>query len=50
MKTTPKKTVKTFDAVKNMREIRDKMSLEIMDMDFDQLKAYFKKQRAQKVK
>lgn len=28
-----------------MREIRDKISLEIADMDFEQLKAYFKQHR-----
>ena len=49
MKTKPKKSKKTFDAVKSMREIRDKISLEIADMDFEQLKAYFKKQKPQKV-
>lgn len=27
-----------------MREIRDKISLEIADMNFEQLKTYFKKQ------
>ena len=34
---------KGFDAVKSMREIRDKISLEIADMNFEQLKEYFKK-------
>ena len=48
MKTKTQKTAKTFDAVKSMREIRDKISLEIADMDFDQLKAYFKQQRLQR--
>lgn len=47
MKSKTKKSVKTFDAVKSMREIRDKISLEIADMNFDQLKAYFKKQQIQ---
>jgi hypothetical protein len=50
MKTKPKKPKKTFDAVKSMREIRDKISLEIADMNFEELKAYFKKQRLQKAK
>ena len=45
MKTKQKKTAKTFDAVKSMREIRDKISLEIADMNFEQLKAYFKQSR-----
>ena len=34
MKTKSNKTKKTFDAVKSMREIRDKISLEIADMNF----------------
>ena len=42
--------VKTFDAVKSMREIKDKISLEIADMNFEQLKAYFKQKRLQRVK
>ena len=50
MKAKTKKTVKTFDAVKSMREIKDKISLEIADMNFDQLKAYFKQKRLQRVK
>ena len=45
MKTKLKKTVKSFDTVKSMREIRDKISLEIADMNFEQLKEYFKQQR-----
>ena len=50
MKTKVKKSVKDFDAVKSMREIRDKISEEIADMNFEQLKAYFKKHRLQKAK
>ena len=50
MKTKIKKENKTFDAVKSMREIRDKISLEIADMSFEQLKEYFKNQRLQKAK
>jgi len=49
-KTKIKKTAKTFDAVKSMREIKDKISLEIADMNFEQLKAYFKKHRLQRTK
>ena len=45
-----KKAEKTFDAVKSMREIKDKISLEIADMNFDQLKAYFKQKRLQRAK
>ncbi|MBU2649664.1 MAG: hypothetical protein KKA81_01905 [Bacteroidetes bacterium] len=33
---------KTFDAVKMMREIRDKISQETQNMTFEQLKAYIK--------
>ena len=50
MKTKSKKTPKTFDAVQSMREIRDKISLEIADMSFEQLKAYFKKHKLQRAK
>ena len=42
---TSRKTGTSFDAVKSMREIRDKISLEIADMNFEQLKAYFKQHR-----
>jgi len=49
-KAKTKKTEKTFDAVKSMREIKDKISLEIADMNFDQLKAYFKQKRLQRAK
>ena len=41
MKTTEKE--KPFDAVKMMRDIRDKISSETQDMTFDELKAYIKK-------
>ena len=47
---TKKVVKKTFDAVKSMREIRDKISLEIADMNFDQLKEYFKQKRLQRAK
>jgi hypothetical protein len=43
MKTTTKRT----DLVKKMREIRDKFSIEIMDMTFDQEKEYIKNQLAE---
>jgi hypothetical protein len=44
METTKKQ--KTFDAVKMMREIRDKISEETQNMSFEELKAYIKKQLA----
>ena len=34
---------KTFDAVKMMREIRDKISAETQNMSFEELKAYINK-------
>jgi hypothetical protein len=36
------KKEKTFDAVKMMRESRDKISQETQNMSFEQLKAYVK--------
>ena len=50
MKTKISKEKKAFDAVKSMREIRDKISSDIADMSFVQLKEYFKKNRLQKAK
>ena len=43
MKTTVNKT----SLVKKMREIRDNLSLEIMDMTFEQEKEHIKKQLAE---
>jgi hypothetical protein len=37
---------KQFDAVKMMRDIRDKISSETQNMTFDELKAYIKQQLA----
>ena len=34
-------TIKDFKAVKFMREVRDQISLDIKDMDFQQVKKYF---------
>ena len=44
---TTKKTEKKFDAVKMMREIRDKVSSETQNMSFEELKAYLKNQIAE---
>ncbi len=44
MKTT--KREKAFDSVKMMRDIRDKISVDTQNMNFDELKAYIKKQLA----
>ena len=38
-----KKTEKKFDAIKVMREIRDKISLEIMNMTYEEERAYLDK-------
>ena len=37
------KIKKDFDAVKFMRQTRDKISIEISDMDYKQIKKYFTK-------
>jgi hypothetical protein len=44
---TNKIKTKEFDAVEMMREIRDKMSAEISNMNYAQLKEYLKKRREQ---
>jgi len=44
METTKKE--KQFDAVKMMRDIRDKISSENQNMTFDELKAYIKQKLA----
>ncbi len=38
-----KQTEKKFDAIKVMREIRDKISLEIMNMSYEEERAYLDK-------
>ena len=38
-------TKKEFDAVKFMRDTRDEISLEIQDMDFEELKKYYQQRR-----
>lgn len=40
---TIKKKEKSFDSVKMMREIRDKISIETLDMTFEELKTYIEK-------
>ena len=39
------KNKKEFDAVEFMRQTRDKISQEIADFDFEQIKEYFAKKR-----
>ena len=43
MKTKNKNSEKKFDAIKTMREIRDKVSLEIMNMNYKQERAFLDK-------
>jgi hypothetical protein len=40
---TKNKTEKKFDTVKTFREIKDKISIEIKGMTFEELTAYFEK-------
>lgn len=42
MKTKAKPVEKEFDTVKTFRAIKEKMSLEMANMSFDQIKAYLK--------
>jgi hypothetical protein len=42
-----KKTEKKFDAIKVMRQIRDQISSEIMNMTYEQERAYLDKLLAQ---
>ncbi|MDI9312308.1 MAG: hypothetical protein QM535_19015 [Limnohabitans sp.] len=39
------KIIKDFKAVKFMREVRDKISNDIKDMNFEQLKKYFEERK-----
>lgn len=43
MEKKTKKIEKQFDAIKTMREIRDKLSLEIMNMSYEQERAFLDK-------
>lgn len=48
MKTKPKKAVqeKNFDTVKTFRAIKEKISLEMANMNFEQIKEYLKNNSA----
>jgi hypothetical protein len=37
--------IKDFKAVKFMRDVRDKISIDIKDMNFDQIKRYFEERK-----
>ncbi len=50
MKTKETKAIKKYDAVKEMRKIRDKISSEIAGMNAEQIIAYFKQKRLQRTK
>ena len=50
MKTKETKIVKKYDAVKEMRKIRDKISSEIAGMNAEQILVYFKQPRLHKAK
>ena len=41
--------IKDFQAVKFMREVRDRISSEIKDMDFEEIKKYFEERRKLKI-
>ncbi|MCB9033721.1 MAG: hypothetical protein H6553_07780 [Chitinophagales bacterium] len=45
MKNKKGKVIKDFKAVEFMREVRDKISIDIKDMDFEQIKKYFEKRK-----
>ena len=44
-----RKKIKEFDTVKTFRAIKEKMSLEMANMDFEQIKNYLK-EKSQKLK
>ena len=50
MKTKNNNVVKDFDAIKTMRAIRDRISTEIMNMNYEQERAYLDKLLANKKK
>ncbi len=41
--------IKDFKAVKFMREVRDKISADIKDMTFEEIKKYFEERRKMKL-
>ena len=47
MKPKNKISEKEFDTVKTFRDIKEKMSLDMSKMNFDQIKEYLKKRSAQ---
>ena len=47
MKTKNKEVEKDFDTVKTFRAIKEKISLEMANMNFEQIKAYLKEKSLQ---
>lgn len=45
MKQSKEKIIKGFKAVDFMRKVRDKISYDIQEMDFEQIKEYFENRR-----
>jgi hypothetical protein len=45
MSNTKEKAIKGFKAVSFMREVRDQISNEIKDMNFEELKKYYEERR-----
>jgi len=46
---TKEAVIKDFKAVKFMRDVRDKISIDIKDMSLEEIKKYFEERRALKV-
>ncbi len=44
-KTKEDTAIKDFKAVKFMREVRDKISIDIKDMNFEEIKKYFEERK-----
>lgn len=42
---TKQKIIKDFKAVKYMREVRDKISIDIKDMNYEEIKIYLQKRK-----
>jgi hypothetical protein len=42
--------IKDFKAVKFMRDVRDKISIDIKDMNFEQIKNYFEERKLKLVR
>lgn len=47
---TDKKKKKTFDAVKTFRAIKEKISVDIVEMDAEQIKEYLKRKKVRSEK